>query len=300
MKPAASSALLAPKWERLSRRVESLVIAAAPADVREELVACRTRGLLELLGRLFALYAPGGTAEWESALKGLQSPAVASSVQECLEGLRKWKRWLHRLEGIGGTTPDASLLQKGLKALSKPLLDQSEAAFRLNLVKSSLKLDTLPTYESVMQYHAHLVSEAEFASRRLPKAQVNQLEGESAPGGKGSRNPQAQAKSDTPPIENTTPGGGDSPEKKLKPCKQGCRRGDACSFEHKWSNIPAEERADRCRKCGGKGHRKADCPYGPRADPTQGSPAVSNRCKAATSTRCCPWQGSGIPSCSGR
>ena len=98
------------------------MIAAAPSDVREELVACRAKGVLELLGRLFALYAPGGAAERESALKNLQSPAAANSIQECLDGLRKWKRWLHRIEGIGGSIPDASLLLKGLKTLSKPLV----------------------------------------------------------------------------------------------------------------------------------------------------------------------------------
>ena len=139
----------------------------------------------------------------------------------------------------------------------------------MNLVRSSLKLDTLPSHESVFQYHAHLVSEAEFASRRLPKAQVHQAEAELPPGAKGGG-----GAAPTP--------GGDSPDKRAyKPCKwythgQGCRRGDACSFEHKWSNIPAEERADRCRRCGGKGHRKAECPYGARPEAPASSPAAKS------------------------
>ena len=64
-RPTAPSSLQDPKWSRVSRRIESMIISAAPTVVRQELSAARVSGLLNVVSRLFCIYGPGGLAERE-------------------------------------------------------------------------------------------------------------------------------------------------------------------------------------------------------------------------------------------
>ena len=59
--------------------------------------------------------------------------------------------------------------------------------------------------------------------------------------------------------------GGESPKKLCKwfHDAKGCKRGKECKFVHDWSQVPKQDRADRCMACGAKGHRKDACPNVP-------------------------------------
>ena len=84
-RPTAPSSLQDPKWSRVSRRIESMIISAAPTVVRQELSAARVSGLLNVVSRLFCIYGPGGLAERELGLKHIPT---ANAIQEAIDGLR--------------------------------------------------------------------------------------------------------------------------------------------------------------------------------------------------------------------
>ena len=63
---------------------------------------------------------------------------------------------------------------------------------------------------------------------------------------------------------------------------QGCKKGSDCTFEHDWNQIPVAERPNRCKTCGGKGHRSSDCKAGLRTEEKakpKGSPNNNNNPK---------------------
>ena len=57
--PKPSDELLQTKWARVARRIETMIVAACPQSIKDELNASRTSGLLPLLCRLFVIYGPG-------------------------------------------------------------------------------------------------------------------------------------------------------------------------------------------------------------------------------------------------
>ena len=73
-------------------RIETMIIAAAPAHVKEELSAARVSGLFQVTCRLYIIYAPGGLSEREIGLRQIQDPQTGSSIKEVIALLRKWQR----------------------------------------------------------------------------------------------------------------------------------------------------------------------------------------------------------------
>ena len=114
--------------------------------------------------------------------------------------------------------------------------------FKINLAKSQLQVDTVPTYTTIGVYCEHLLSELE---------QLVHTEKKSAPG-------EIKAKK----IEGTyaeDKGGKDEFVKEKKPCRffptdQGCRRGAQCTFGHE-----ARDGRSRCYVCGATSHFAKDC-----------------------------------------
>ena len=91
-KPEASSQLSQPKWTRVSRRIETMIIAAAPQDVRDEISASRTSGLFPLVCKLYVVYGPGTLMERELGLKHISDPPAGTTIQDTVDILRRWKR----------------------------------------------------------------------------------------------------------------------------------------------------------------------------------------------------------------
>ena len=84
MKPKPSSVIAQAKWARVSRRIEGMVIAAAPQSVKDELSAARVSGILPVLCRLFVIYAPGGLSEREIGLKQITDPGTPATPKEAV------------------------------------------------------------------------------------------------------------------------------------------------------------------------------------------------------------------------
>ena len=161
-KPIASATVLQPKWARVSRRIESMILTAAPPAVRDEISSARVSGLLPVVCRLYTIYAPGGLTEREIGLRQILEPSQGTSVRDTIEILRRWKRWGARMVELGGTLPDSALQLKALEKISRGTLQANpEVSFRVSLTRAALQIDTCPDDTKVGQLHAQILAELE-------------------------------------------------------------------------------------------------------------------------------------------
>ena len=84
---------------------------------------------------------------------------------------------------------------------------------------------------------------------------------DSSPNSKGPKTPKAN-----PTVPKAASGAETSVAAK-PPCNfytsaNGCKKGQECGFVHDWNAIPVSGRQQRCKNCGAKGHRVADCKAG--------------------------------------
>ena len=274
------------KWLRVDRRAASMLLQAVPDNIKGELMANRLSSTVSILGRILTIYRPGSSIERQQVLKALECPGVGSTPLDLVEILRKWSRWLKRSEDLGLQAPDASILLKGLDVASKQLMERnSEIAFRSNMLRFSLDLDVAPTQATVVRFHGHLLAEFEqlaYRGRGKGNSSVTPTIKNVAPAGDGT--------------STTTPKGGGSPSSvtTTRPCKfyaqeSGCQRAN-CKFTHDWANIPKDEKADRCKGCGARGHMKRNCPMksgseaGRRAEDGKGGQPPKVRSATSTSS----------------
>ena len=275
MKPVASKDLMESRWTRVDRRGASLILGAVPEEIRRELVATRARSTLEVLCRLMVLYRPGSATEKSQLLRRLEEPGSAGSPQEAVELLRHWHRVFQRAGDLSLITPDPSILLKALDGLvRKPLQENSEVTFRMQLLRYHLKVDITPSADGVLAIHrAYLAEFEQLAMRRAPKkgnAQTGDGSSNSPVNPRmkaiGGKTPEAQGG-----VREGVPQGGQQ-----KPCKffltdEGCRRGKSCKFEH----IMDKEKRERCWTCGSKQHTSKNCPTKAKTD----APTSSNTTK---------------------
>ena len=187
-------------------------------------------------------YQPGGLTEKAVILHAPDSPEEAQGLTQAVMGLRRWLRWHRRAGDVGVVRPDATIQVKGLGRLMRKVLKDNDLAFRIQLAKSSLQIDTTPTETTVMTFAHHLLAEVEqiaHQDRRKREEQTSPSEPkvkrmeestgagkgfENRPGGVGTRRDEDGAKS---------------------PCKfftteNGCKKGKGC----KWPHVGDEKR--RC------------------------------------------------------
>ncbi|CAE7258992.1 unnamed protein product [Symbiodinium sp. CCMP2456] len=238
------------KWLRVDKRAASMLLQTVPDTIKQELLANRLNSTLGILGRIVTIYRPGSAAERQQVLRALESPGSAATPAELVEILRKWARWLKRAQDLSLQVPDPSILLRGLDGAAKTQLERSsDISFRANMLRFSLDLDTAPTLTTVMKYHNHLLGEYEQHAYR----------------GRGKGGVANSLAIKNVAVDGTAP----SPKSAAapgaaKPCKfylseAGCQRSN-CKFVHDWAMIPREEKTERCKACGGKGHMKRNCP----------------------------------------
>ena len=151
------------KFSRLNSRAAAMVVAALHDSVREEVVARRLTGsTVRLIFRILTLYQPGGEGEKLKILQNLQSPNPECEAGKAVTSLRTWSRWLRRCRDLGVQAPDPSLLARGLTRMLQAVMERNQdASFRTSLVKSTLQIDTNPSYDKVESYFKHLMAECE-------------------------------------------------------------------------------------------------------------------------------------------
>ena len=154
------------KYSWLNSRAAAMIVAAVHDSVRQEVVARRLTGsTVRLIFRLLTLYQPGGGDEKFKILQNLQSPAPESEAGKAVKALRSWSRWLRRCGELGVQAPDPSLLARGLTNMVRAVLEKNqEATFRTSLVKSTLQIETNPSYDKIDSYFKHLMAECEAMS----------------------------------------------------------------------------------------------------------------------------------------
>ena len=251
----ASDMLRESKWVRVDKRAASMLLQAIPEGIKNEVLANRLQSTLAILARIMTIYRPGSAVERQQVLRALEMPSTATSPMELVEALRRWARWLKRAQDLGLQVPDASILLRGLDNASKLQLEKNnEVMFRTNMLRFGLELDSAPTVSSVVKLHSHLLAEFEQLAYR-GRGQGGQL----------TSTPTLKAMTTLDASSSTTPKGGSSPATGgTKPCKfyasdAGCQRAN-CKFAHDWNSFAKDDRGDRCKGCGARGHMKKNCP----------------------------------------
>ena len=252
------AALMQEKWQRLERRVATMMLQSIPEQVREELVSSRKLTVFAIVTHLYVTYCPGGITEKQNLLKNLEEPTEVANVSEAPSALRRWLRWRQRATEIGATMPDPTLLVRGLLRMTRKVLEANrELQFRVSLARHGLGIDTVPTLESVTQFAMHLLSECEQISQMekkpmtpAPKGEIKlksvETEKEDAAKGKG------KGKDRSPEEEKT--------EKPRAKCRfflttEGCRKGKERRFSHS-----EKDGKRRCYTCGSTEHMAPECP----------------------------------------
>ena len=243
------------KWQRLERRVATMVLKAIPEVHREELVSSRRLSVYGIITHLFVMFCPGGLQEKQTLLKNLEDPPEAGSASEVATSLRRWLRWRVRAREVGAIEPDSSILAKGLTKITRRVLEGNrELSFRVALARNQLKVDVCPTSSTVTQYATHLLAEFEQAAQadkraaqkteaNPPKVKKFEEEGPKAKGGGKSKEEARE------PLKET-------PQKcRFFLTEHGCRKGKECG----WSHDQSDDKR-RCYKCGSPSHLSPSCP----------------------------------------
>ena len=262
--------LVQDRWQRLERRMSTMLLQAVPEGVRDELVAGRKVGVFSILTHLFLTYCPGGVMEKQMLLRNLEEPPEVSQLSEAPAALRKWLRWKTRTVEIGAVVPDAALLLKGLNKMTRKVLEShKDLQFRIQLARSSLGVDTSPTELTVSWFATHLLAEldqvalTEKRSGGAPRVEgpkLKSLETEKQDKGKGKGHERGQEE------------GQGKPRCKFYMSDGGCKKGKLCGFLHDF-----KDEKKRCWTCGAVDHFSPNCSR-PKGS-TDGSPTRARALK---------------------
>ena len=258
-KAVATPLLNQKRWSRLEKRASALLLTSIPDTLREEVVASKNISTLGILAKGMVLYQPGGLAERQAILSALESVGIAITT------LRPWIRWKRRAEELGVSVPDPTILARGLSRLTKKLLSlHPELSFRLQLARSSLMIDSVPTPSSITQYAEHVMAELE---------QVNQQTKKKNPVTDPPRLKRfEEASKDKKDDKEKKPGD----EKKDKAKRRffltdaRCRRGKGCTFAH-----DQRDEKRRCWNCGAVDHMAPSCTRPRESKEGNGRPKIA-------------------------
>eukprot|EP00913_Durusdinium_trenchii_P006758 g6353.t2 len=179
--------------------------------------------------------------------------------------LRSWRRWLTRVQELGIQPPDPVLLLSTLDRFAAALArHSSQVAFRLQITRAALRVDTAPNERSIQQFSESLLAEGEavfHGGSSLPikeTVKVKALDGEHVPvkeeavkkdhkekvkenvdakeardgkESKGGKHDSKGAKSEA----KTNPG--EKPVCRYFLSETGCKKGQKCSFPHEWKGV---------------------------------------------------------------
>ena len=299
------------KFSRLNSRAAAMIIASLHDSVKQEVVARRLTGsTVRLIFRILTLYQPGGEDEKYKILQNLQSPTPEAEPGRAVTALRAWSRWLKRCTELHVQAPDPSLLARGLTQLVKAVIEKSsDASFRTSLIKSTLQIDTNPSYDKVDSYYKHLMAECEALALTTPttsypmttvvkpeaKLKPVKPEGRHTSGTPSSSATQGRPTTATSTSSSTTPEATQHTGPKSEvPCRyfgrtaKGCSRATKCPFMHSWEGL---DKKDRCLNCGGKGHVAKECsakrtpPASTSTTPKSGNERQPSTATSSTTTR---------------
>ena len=242
-RPEVPLELKEPRYQRLEKRATALLMAAIPQTQQEEVIAGKEVSTLAVLSRLMTSYQPGGLSEKAAILSALDSPEEAQTLPQAVTGLRRWLRWHRRAGEVNVVRPDATIQVKGLgKLMRKVLKDHQDLAFRIQLAKTTLAIDTTPTEATVMTYANHLLAEVEqVAHQDKKKSEKPQPAPVTDPKMKKFEEKGWEGKGTSKSGE---PRGGGGITCRFFLTEAGCKKGKGCSYQHQLDDQK------RCWNCG--------------------------------------------------
>ena len=153
------------RFGRVESRAVSLLLAAVPQSVRDDVVTNRWLSSVGILFRILCIFQPGGSSERAHLLGMLVNPETCKTFGDSIKCLRRWQQSLQRASEIHATLPDPSLLLKGVDSATGALLTAHPmVGFRINTFRQQLAIDYNPSVSSVMQLVKLILAESEAAS----------------------------------------------------------------------------------------------------------------------------------------
>ena len=153
------------KFQRVESRAVTLLLAALPASVKDDLVMNRWLSSSSILFRVLCIWQPGGSNERAHLLSQLVQPEACKGFKEALPTLRRWQQNLQRAREIHATLPDPSLLLRGIDQATSAILSSSPMiAFRVNAFRHRSGLDYNPSVVGIVQLVRLIQAEFEAAS----------------------------------------------------------------------------------------------------------------------------------------
>ena len=283
------------KYSLLEQRVLSLLLAAIPEVVRQDVLNSRAMSCTAVMFKTFCKVQPGSALDKSTMLSYIVNPPTANSPQAALDSVRKWVRTCRRTVEIHAQLPDPSLQLAGVdKIMQGVLATVPQVAFRMNIFREQKRLDYQPSQVGVDELAQLLIGELELITLHAPGTQrppkqprLNKAAAEEDPvlaslqeqgeAFKGKGKGQVKQSQDSP----TSPS---SPEKPKKPCflfgqgASGCTCGLKCRFQH---DVEQTKKEGRCQVCGLKGHQNGKCPpvSGAPVPESPGSPSAQTGAK---------------------
>ena len=273
------------KFCLVEQRGVQLLLKAVPEAFRTDLIATRTLAVNPIIFAILCRWQPGGKLERAQVLDFLVRPEAASSVEDTVEGIRKWRRMVLRAAELGAVLPDSSLLLKGLDTLTQPCLSEHHVvAFRVAAYRNDTGVDFAPTQDKVSELAEYLLAEYESLSiQEDPKQQAPKRQRAAAAkstAAKAEAKPGSDGQASAPPGVPAKAASAATPADK-KICRfwgtsLGCKKAASCPDHHDRTLLKG---ARRCWACSSDQHLKPDCPWGPHegsAPPTGGKAAEAN------------------------
>ena len=283
--PVSPPAFQVAPWLRIEQRGSVALLKALPESLRSELVAQREVSSIGILFKVLRVYQPGGLGERTTLLKQLVDQKVPVPLSDWMVALRSWRRWLTRVQELGIQPPDPVLLLSTLDRFAAGLAKHSpQVAFRLQVTRAALRVDTAPTEQSIQQFSESLLAEGEavfHGGSTLPikeTVKVKVLDGEAAGskedqvkkdgkersresgetkevrGGKDGKQAKQEVRNDKGDYKTSS---SDRPVCRYFLSESGCKKGHKCTFPHEWKGVSKQ---GKCWNCGSTQHMKPDCP----------------------------------------
>ncbi|OLQ02753.1 hypothetical protein AK812_SmicGene14349 [Symbiodinium microadriaticum] len=156
------------KYCLVEQRGVQLLLKAVPDSFRTDLIATRTLAVNAIVFAILCRWQPGGKLERAQVLDYLVHPEASGSVEETVEGIRKWRRMVLRASELGAVLPDSSLLLKGLDSLTQPGLGEHPVvSFRVAAYRNESGVDFAPTQAKVAELAEYLLAEYEAAAAKV-------------------------------------------------------------------------------------------------------------------------------------
>ena len=162
IKGIPSEELRSEMYVRLESRALAMLSKAVPASIFDYALSIRNTTCCGIVFFVLKAFQPGGLHERTELLRGLTVLGECPTAKHAVDSLNVWTRHLERARSMNVAIPDCTLLLDALDTMARPLLERHPALlFRINSVRMTLQLDTVPSLSAVEQYARSLTAELE-------------------------------------------------------------------------------------------------------------------------------------------